>query len=158
MSTDPQNTPSRRIVVGVDGSPHSRAALRWALGQAVLTGATLDAVACWERPAFAGGYAPMVYVDIDLSGPTGEAAAAAVASAVAATPGAGDVTVQTRTVEGYPSRVLVEAAVGAELLVVGSRGHGELSGLLLGSVGLHCATHSPCPVLIVHGEPGASSV
>jgi len=155
MST--QNAPVR-IVVGVDGSTHSAAALRWALGQAVLTGARIDAVACWLRPAMAGGYSPAAYVDIDLAGPTAEVARAAVADAVAATAGAAGVEVQTRVVEGYPPRVLVEAAAGADLLVVGSRGHGELSGMLLGSVGLHCATHAPCPVLIVHDQVDASQV
>lgn len=141
-----------RIVVGVDGSRHSSTALRWALRQAALTGATIEAVVCWQRPALYGEFAAMAFVDADLAGPAGEAARAAVADGIAATAVADRVSVQTRVVEGYPSRVLVNAAAGADLLVVGSRGHGELSGMLLGSVGLHCASHASCPVLIVHDQ------
>lgn len=149
--TTPTSAPGR-IVVGIDGSSHSVGALRWALRQAVLTGAQLDAVACWRTAPMVGDYAPVGYVDLDLTGPTGDHARDAVADAVAATPGAAQVSVHTRVVQGYPTVVLLEAAVGADLLVVGSRGHGELSGMMLGSVGLHCATHASCPVLIVH-EP-----
>lgn len=151
------DTEKSRIVVGVDGSPHSVAALRWTLRQAVLTGAPVEAVACWHAPAMVGAYAPVAYVDIDLSEPTGDVARAALADAVAATPGATDVTVDVRVAQGYPAMLLLEAAEGADLLVVGSRGHGELSGMLLGSVGLHCATHAPCPVLIVHDQANKAS-
>lgn len=146
-----------RIVVGVDGSPHSVAALRWALRQAVLTGAQVDAVACWHVPAMVGAYAPVAFVDIDLTGPTGDIARDAVTDAVIATPGAGQVTVHVQVAQGYPTPVLLEAAEGADVLVVGSRGHGELRGMLLGSVGLHCATHAPCPVLIVHDTADKNS-
>lgn len=140
---------STRIVVGVDGSPHSAAALRWALRQAVLTGARVEVLACWHRPAMVG-YAPVVYVDTDVSGPIGDAARAAVADAVSATAGAADVQVGTTVVEGDATWSLIRASADADLLVVGSRGHNEFSGVLLGSVGLHCATHAVCPVLIVH--------
>ncbi len=51
--------------------------------------------------------------------------------------------------EGHPASVLTEAAQGAELLVVGSRGHGAFAGMLLGSVSEYCAAHSPCPVVVV---------
>jgi nucleotide-binding universal stress UspA family protein len=140
-----------RIVVGVDGSACADAALRWALQQAVLTGASVDAVACWQHPAMAGaGYG--MYVDIDLAGPTGEVLHKSVADAVGDVPGAVDVTVRSLVVEGYPAGALLRAAEGAGLLVVGSRGHGEMSGLLLGSVGLHCVTHAHCPVLVVRGD------
>ena len=142
----------RRIVVGVDGSDHSSAALRWALRQAVLTSAPVEAVACWHGSPMVGAFAPEAYVDIDLAGPTEEVTRAAVDAAVAAVPGAADVSVDVRVLQGYPAVLLLRAAEGADLLVVGSRGHGELSGMLLGSVGLHCATHAPCPVLIVHTE------
>lgn len=52
-------------------------------------------------------------------------------------------------VEGYAAKVLVDASKGAELLVVGSRGHGELAGLLVGSVSEHCVGHAHCPVLVM---------
>ena len=138
-----------RIVVGVDGSDHSVLALRWAVQQAERTGADVEVIACWQWPASAGGFLP--YENFDMSGITRKAADAAVAAVV----GDGDrtgVEVRTTVVEGYPARALLDAAKGAELLVVGSRGHHAVSGLLLGSVGLHCATHAPCPVLIVR-EP-----
>ena len=138
-----------RIVVGVDGSDHSVLALRWAVAQAELTGADVEVIASWQWPASAGGFLP--YENFDMSGITRKAVEAAVASVV------GDedesaVSVRTTVVEGYPAKALLDAAQGAELLVVGSRGHHAVSGLLLGSVGLHCATHAPCPVLIVR-EP-----
>jgi len=138
-----------RIVVGVDGSDHSVLALRWAVAQAALTGADVEVIASWQWPASAGGFLP--YENFDMSGITRKAVEAAVASVV----GDGDesaVSVRTTVVEGYPAKALLDAAQGAELLVVGSRGHHAVSGLLLGSVGLHCATHAPCPVLIVR-EP-----
>lgn len=123
--------------------------MRWALRQAACTGADIDAVACWHWPAAAIEYAPYVAFDIEMPAATRKAADTALADAVAATKGADGVTVATRVLEGYPARVLIQAAVGADLLVVGSSGHGELAGMLLGSVGLHCASHSPCPVVIV---------
>jgi len=142
-----------RIVVGVDGSPDSVAALHWAMRQAVLTGASVDAVGCWQRPQNVG-YPAASHVDADLAVPTGDDVRAAVRDAVAATTGGAEVTVQARAVEGAAAAVLVQEATDADLLVVGSRGHGELAGMLLGSVGLHCATHAPCPVLIVHEAAG----
>lgn len=143
-----------RIVVGMDGSAQSDAALQWALRQAALVNAHIDAVACWRRPPMAA-FAPLAWADMDLTEGTENAAREWVARAVKASPGARDVTVSTRVVEGYPARVLIEAARGADLLVIGSRGHGEVSGMALGSVSLHCASHAPCPVLIVREAPPA---
>jgi nucleotide-binding universal stress UspA family protein len=62
-----------------------------------------------------------------------------------------DITIRPVVVEGHPAPVLVEAAKGADLLVVGSRGHGEFSGMLLGSVSQHCTHHVSCPITIVRG-------
>ena len=138
-----------RIVVGVDGSDHSVLALRWAVRQAERTGADVDVIACWQWPASAGGFLP--YENFDLSAVTSKAVDAAVASIVCDEDQTA-VAVRTTIIEGYPAKALLDAAEGAELLVVGSRGHHAVSGLLLGSVGLHCATHAPCAVLIVR-EP-----
>lgn len=143
----------QRIVVGVDGSAGGALALQWALRQAVLLGATLDAVACWQVPAMldgAAGYGS--YVDVstfDLSGATTEMLDKALAAGVGDVAGADGVTVRPHVRSGYPVRSLLDVAGGADLLVVGSRGHGELSGMLLGSVGLHCVTHATCPVVVV---------
>ncbi len=168
MSTSPSAAPHPqaavvrpRVVVGVDGSPCGDQALVWALRQAVLLAADLDAVASWQTPALVSGAMGFgAYVDVsgfDLAGPTLEVLEKAVAAAVGEVPGAEDVTVHSFVGEGYAARVLLEAADGADLLVVGSRGHGELSGMLLGSVGLHCVTHSPCPVVVVRGSQPAEA-
>ena len=61
----------------------------------------------------------------------------------------------TQVVKGHPAPVLLDAAVGADLLVIGSRGHGGFTDALLGSVGLHCVHHAHCPVLIMRGEPAS---
>ena len=56
--------------------------------------------------------------------------------------------VTSRVVQGHPAQILVEASKGADLLVVGSRGHGEFVGMLIGSVSEYCATNAHCPVLV----------
>jgi nucleotide-binding universal stress UspA family protein len=150
-----QKRPEHRIVVGVDGSDESRAALRWALRQAGLTGAVVQAVIAWHYPVMAGGYgwAPVSAMDAtDFA----EVAAKTLAEVVAeeADP-ASSVQVSTSVVEGIAAQVLLEAAKGAELLVVGSRGHGGFAGALLGSVSQHCAHLSPCPIVIIRGTAGS---
>lgn len=139
------------IVVGVDGSPESKEALRWAIEEAQLRQATLRAVHAWTYPAmFAGAYVPPEMVDANrLSQDAREALDAAVAEVAGDDPHA----YIERVVEhGPPAQVLVEAARDAALLVVGSRGHGGFTGLLLGSVSQQCAHHAPCAVVIVR-EP-----
>jgi nucleotide-binding universal stress UspA family protein len=138
-----------RIVVGVDGSSWSREALRWAVRQAALTGSVVDAViACHDRASYAG-YAWLIAdtFDADLAAKT---LSEAVDSTIAAD---STVTVRQRAMEGHAARVLLDAAHGAGLLVMGSRGRGGFSGMLLGSVSQHCVQHSPCPVVIVRGHP-----
>ncbi len=137
------------IVVGVDGSPESHEALRWAVREARLRGATLRVVHAWLMPvAFAGGAPgfalPVTHTEFEQDGRRvlNEALAAA-ADEVAG------VELERQVVEGSAARCLVRAAEGADLLVVGSRGHGGFAGLLLGSVGQQCAHHAPCPVVIV---------
>jgi len=65
--------------------------------------------------------------------------------------------VVTRIAEGPPAQVLLNAATGAELLVVGSRGHGTFAGMLLGSVSQHCVQHAPCPVVVIPDEAGSAA-
>lgn len=140
---------SRRIVVGVDGSPSSRQALRWAVGQARLTGASVDAVLCWALPTMYGR-APMS-VDRELGHTAEKVLAQAVGAAV------GDdrpVEIRETAVLGNASEVLVERSHGADLLVVGSRGHGGFAGALLGSVGQHCVQHASCPVVVTRRTDG----
>ena len=137
------STTEHVIVVGVDGSEPSRAALRWALRQAEHTGAQVRAVAAWEYPAFyswEGG--PMPPDDFQ------DAARRNLDEAVADVAGEGS-GVQRAVVQGHSAQALLEAATGAELLVVGSRGHGSFYRTLLGSVSQRCAVHAKCPVVIV---------
>ena len=142
----------RRIVVGVDGSGSSKAALRWAVRQAKLTGASVDAMIAWHYPASAGGYgwAPIgVGTAFDFKENAEKVLADAIGTAC--DPGSG-VPVRARVVEGNAAQVLLDAADGADLLVVGSRGHGGFTEALLGSVSQHCVHHARCPVVVIRGQ------
>jgi len=135
----------KRIVVGVDGSEPSKVALRWAICQARLTGDSVDAVTAWHYPA-TYGLAPVGDEGIDVEGDARRALTAALNEVSGLEP---DVPVHPQITEGRAGEVLVRAAKGADLLVVGSRGHGEFTSALLGSVGLYCVLHAHCPVLIL---------
>ena|SRR5437763_12904096 len=143
------NELENRIVVGVDGSDPSTAALRWALGQAELTGASVHAVTAWEFPAFysweGGTMPPQEFED------AAHKTLHDTVDSVLAETGSG-VAVHREVVHGHSAHVLLEAAKDASLLVVGSRGHGKFVGVLLGSVSQKCAHHSRCPVVIVRGS------
>ena len=136
-----------RIVVGVDGSPASVDALRWAARQADLTGAAVEAVISWDYPSTSG--MEFGSLDIDWAGN-----ARADAGRCAARRAGQRRRHSHRTVtRGHPAEVLVAAAQGADLLVVGSRGHVALPGRLLGSVSEHVAARAPCPVVVVRHIP-----
>jgi nucleotide-binding universal stress UspA family protein len=133
-----------RIVAGIDGSPSSLDALAWAARQAALTASRLQVVMAWDWPTSAGwsvpvpdDYHPEADVRRDLE--------AAVASVHRQHP---DLSVDSLVVEGHPAPILVEASRGADLLVVGSRGHGAFVGMVLGSVSEYCVTHAHCPVVV----------
>ena len=146
MTADPSR-PVHRIVVGVDGSASSKAALAWAIGQAQLTGAVVEAVTAWEFPNSYGYPAPILNVDF------AELATETVTHAIAeVTAGADTAEVWYRVVEGNPARVLLDESADADLLVVGSRGHGGFVEALLGSTGQHCVHHATCPVVVIR-EP-----
>ena len=136
-------------MVGVDGSESSVGALEWAAAQATLTGASLEVVATWEYPTSVG-WAPAWPPDWD---PAAEARAGLEKMIVRALGSDPDVKVKLNVLEGNPGQILVKAAEKAALLVVGSRGHGEFAGLLLGSVCEFCASHAQCPVVIYHRKP-----
>jgi nucleotide-binding universal stress UspA family protein len=145
---------SPRIIVGVDGSECSKNALRWAIAQAQLTGATVEAVAAWQDPVMSGysyGWAPMQFEGDSFQTITEKTLAETVAETVAeiTSPQGRAVQVGTRVVQGHPAQVLMDAAAGAQMLVVGSRGHGTFAGILLGSVSQHCVQHAPCPVTVI---------
>jgi len=134
-----------RIVVGVDGSLPSKAALAWAIHQAKLTGAVVEAVIAWHHPA-SYGYPVTVPDDTDYRKLAEKVAADAVADV---TGPAGPVEIRSRAVEGNAATALLAASADAELLVVGSRGHGGFVEALLGSVSQHCVHHATCPVVII---------
>jgi nucleotide-binding universal stress UspA family protein len=138
-----------KIVVGIDGSDVSKEALRWAVEDARARGAEVVALHAYEVPVPAPEAVPAP--PVDLPALVAEAHAGAVQFVTdVVTEVAGDavtVDVAPIAVEETPARALLDAARDADLLVVGSHGHG-LSGLLLGSVSLECAQHAACPVLI----------
>jgi nucleotide-binding universal stress UspA family protein len=135
---------NRRIVVGIDGSPDSKQALRWAVDQAEATDAEVEAVCAWEVPvtilllptATEQDYADRARQVLDET----------FAEVVGDDP---PVAVHAAAVEGRPARVLSKRAAGADLLVVGSHGRGELPGMHLGSVASYCVHHAPCPVVVL---------
>ena len=138
-----------RIVVGVDGFESSEAALRWAIHQAKLTGAVVEAVTAWQVPVGTGLVPASDMPDYQ------DDARMVLTEAITETCMLDtDVEVRPRVVEGRAAQVLVDAAEGAELLVVGCRGHGGLAEALLGSVGQYCVHHASCPVVIMRGKHG----
>jgi len=142
-----------RIVVGVDGSTPSKAALAWALEEARLRDASVQVVHAWQFPAVGlttfGAAALPVIAPEDLE----HAAEETVQQMLAAVADRAKAVEVTSSVErGHPAEALVAAAKGADLLVVGSRGHGGFTGMLLGSVSSHVVHHATCPVVVVRGE------
>jgi nucleotide-binding universal stress UspA family protein len=142
-----QGNEEHRIVVGVDGFESSKAALRWAIRQAKVTGASVEAVTAWHVPAGTGF---IQATDMpDYQDDAFVVLSEAIAEMAAVDP---DVRVCPRVVEGRAGQVLVDAAEGADLLVVGCRGHGGLTEALLGSVGQYCVHRASCPVVIMRGK------
>src|ERR1700678_1423081 len=143
--TSPAVDSTHRIVVGIDGSESSVVALTWAADQAALTGSILDAVMSWEWP---NSYGNAFYFpdDFDPATDAQNMVDDAIEKVRVTHP---DVTIRPVVVEGHPAPVLIEASRGADLLVVGSRGHGEFSGMLLGSVSDYFTHHVLCPITIV---------
>ena len=142
------SAPTGRIVVGVDGSQCSIDALQWAARQAELTGATIDAVISWEYPTPYGMEFGVLDVDWAATAQT------ALDTALHQAFGPDVEMINGRVIRGRPAEVLVAEAAGAELLVVGSRGHGAMAGMLLGSVSEHVVAHAPCPVLVIRHTTG----
>ena len=140
------------VVVGVDGSAESVAALRWAARYATATGAQVRAMLAWHYPGAAGGppieKAPKAVHD-QTDAQMHETLDAAIAKAGEEAAG-----VEKATAYGHPAQVLIEASKEAGLLVVGRHGHGAFTGMLLGSVSIHCVTGAHCPVVVIRGHDG----
>jgi nucleotide-binding universal stress UspA family protein len=137
------------IIVGIDGSEGSSRALHFAAEEARVHDLPLRIVAAWqaEFPVYAGGLvAPPPVLPTELEQATRRKAENEAAEVLEHHPGvSGDVVVR----DGSASAVLVEESRGADMLIVGSRGRGGFTGLLLGSVSQQCAQHATCPVVIV---------
>lgn len=146
------------IVVGIDSSQDALSALRWAVAECRLRGTTLRAVHAWEVPLLPASQDPYLAgpsYDISPIDPAelrrlGSARLAETVSQVESD----GVEIEQLVVEGHPAEVLIGSAEDAELLVVGSRGLGGLSRLVLGSVSQACAHHAHCPVVIVRAGFG----
>lgn len=154
MTSESQSTSGpNRVVVGVDGSHASLGALEWALHYASMSHATVDLVVAWDWPVnvslapIAPGYAPAMNAEQLLD--------CLIREKRAQHP---DLKIDGHVVQGDAASVLEEASHEAALLVVATRGHGGLAGLLLGSVSEHCATHAPCPVVVYRSDPGSSKL
>lgn len=134
------------IVVGVDGSSASKAALQWALKEAALRQARVRAVGVVDIRMVPS--APLVGpVKGDLVG----AATAAVDDAVAqAEHESAGIPVEREITVGHPARALIDLSGDADMLVVGRRGHSTLAGLLMGSVAAQVSAHADCPVVVIH--------
>jgi nucleotide-binding universal stress UspA family protein len=137
------------VVVGVDGSAESAGALKWTADYCAKTGARGRAVIAWHFPAAAGpapiGRAPKRVAD-EVEQQMSETLAKTIAEAA---PGAA---LEQQIGYGHPAQVLVDQSADADLVVVGSRGHGAFTGMLVGSVSMHVVTHSRCPVVVVRSE------
>ena len=148
LAETPAGAPGRRVVVGVDGSDGSKDALRWAARIAQQEGAVLDVIATWDFPdavGWDGGlarYSPQQDIENSLKSTLDEVFGGRY-------PGR----MRTLVMEGDAAQTILTVAEGALMVVVGSRGHSRLAGLLLGSVSTKVAGHAGCPVLVVHGAP-----
>lgn len=142
------------IVVGVDHSQGAKEALRFAFEEAKLRQATLRVVHAWRygyigATGLEGGFQAIGGDIKELGAVAGAALEETLREWI---PEPDTVEVEQRVVEGRAAAVLVDESRGADLLVVGSRGHGGFAGLLLGSVSRQCSHHAACPVVIVHRE------
>ena len=139
----------KRIVVGVDGSDGSRAAVHWAFELAQERGSELLLVSVWTPPPaqIAHPFDSVPWgTDVDLSGAAEQALQEMLQAVVGDQK---DVKVKTQVASGNAAKVLIDLSQDADLLVVGSRGHGGFAGMLLGSVSQHAAAHASCPVVVV---------
>lgn len=135
----------RPVVVGVDGSPSSKAALAWAARFATMADVPLTVIAAWRYPPNYGWSPPFP----EEWNPETDARTMLdheVKEVLGSEPG---ITLTTLVLEGPPAQVLTESSSAASLIVVGSRGRGEFAGMLLGSVSEFLTAHAHCPVVVV---------
>ncbi len=155
--------PTGTVVVGVDGSPESKAAIEFAMREATRRRAWLKVVAAAQLPE----YWTIAYGTSELPSPeeviadTKRIARETLDEVVSDHPELAAVQFNIEVIAGPPGQVLVEASDGAAVLVLGHRGRGAIRSALLGSVGLHCILHATCPVTVVRpvavAEPMAAA-
>ncbi|WP_138759614.1 universal stress protein [Modestobacter altitudinis] len=143
-----------RVVVAVDGSAGSEAAMRFALEDAARRGVPVVAVIAYRVPDWQGEFSGLGATEEARIRDTLRSQCVDRVRVVVDAAGRGSADalrdVQVRAVPGSPADVLVRESDGADLLVVGSRGHGGFHTMLLGSTSIQCATHATCPVTVVH--------
>ena len=143
------------IVVGIDASSHSMAALQWAMREAAVNRAPLTVITV-EIVAASGWGGSQVYgADYDLREKAQKAAEEAVAATAKSLGEAAPESVTVRALLGQPAEQLIEAASDADQLVLGRRGTGGFSRLTMGSISSQVAQHASCPVTIVPDAPQA---
>jgi nucleotide-binding universal stress UspA family protein len=144
----PPTGPGTDVVVGIDGSAQSDRALRLALTEARRLGGTLTAVHAYQLPPLPAAYAPNPGIDATAHHAAAEETLDRALADIDQT--RTDVKIERRVQPGPPARVLLEAATDAAALIVGARGLGGFTGLILGSVSQQVLRHAPCTVLIAH--------
>jgi nucleotide-binding universal stress UspA family protein len=138
------------IVVGIDGSEGSKRALEWAAAEAKLRGTPLTVVLAWQWPATMYGEAGWAGIDSDVIDDFRKLAEQRLDEETAPLASTfSGLEVRRKAIEGPAVATLIDAAKDADLLVVGTRGHGGFAGVLLGSVSQQVVHHGPCPVVIV---------
>jgi nucleotide-binding universal stress UspA family protein len=141
------------VVVGIDGSLASESAIAFAFDAAALRGAPLIAVHAWTDPALDGPVPAYSAVIVDPQ-PIAESEGALLAEQLAGWAGKyPDVPVQQVLAHDRPAPALLKYAGTAQLIVVGTRGHGRLASVLLGSTGHALISHAACPVVIARPHP-----
>jgi nucleotide-binding universal stress UspA family protein len=138
------------IVVGVDGSKSSRAALHWAYDEATHHDASLTVISTWH-PASMPMTPPYGQIPPEGYASQPKRDALELLKGLVADLEERNPPVDVRTVieEGNPAEVLIDRSKEADLIVVGSRGHGGFAGMMLGSVSQHLVAHASCPVVVV---------
>lgn len=149
MSDTPIDTPAGdRIIVGVDGSDHSKEALREGALLAQALDAPLEAIACWQDPAlYATSYGYIPELDPEAFRADSQRMLEDTLEEVFGQDRPANLT--TRLLHGRPAEMLVEESRNARMLVVGRRGVGGVLGMIMGSVSSALVSHAHCPVVIV---------
>ena len=144
----------KSIVVGVDGSSGGAAALEYAIEEAVCKQARLVVVSAHALPPLvvAGAAAEMGYLESSRSEALEHAEAVAAAAVKRVKERQPGLECEARSIAGQPAKAILEAAKDAALIIVGSRGRGGFSGLLLGSVSHQVVQHAHCPVVVVPAQ------